>query len=166
MLGRSVLGAVDDAQILPPAALDRRLQQFPPPSTSDESQRFHHHALTAAFGALLPPGRGFGSTVFLIQVHEPVSGGLKNIRISRAQLRQHFQVPEVGFVAVDGPFAGHQMEGGELEIGQRSDRPAVGAVGVDIALDSLPAGAVLIQPGVRPLASGRCRLQGGNHFSQ
>src|SRR5260370_24641742 len=49
-----ILGAVDDAQVLGPATLDRRLNGTMS-ALRDKLQRLGHHALTPTPGELVPP---------------------------------------------------------------------------------------------------------------
>src|SRR5687768_10152825 len=54
MLRRGVFRAVDDAEVFPAAALDRRLDQALA-APRGELQRLDHHALAAAVREVLPP---------------------------------------------------------------------------------------------------------------
>src|SRR5437867_3977607 len=56
VLGERVLGTVDDAKVLAPAALESGLDQ-PPPRAHEEVERLDDHPLRTAPGDRLPPAR-------------------------------------------------------------------------------------------------------------
>src|SRR4051794_21670196 len=141
VLRQGVFRTVDDPQVLPPPALERRLDE-PPPSLRQEIQGLDHHPLAAAAGEVLPPGRGRLLARGSGQVHHAAGGGGEQVRIGLAEGGEGLQVPEVVLVHVDRPFARQEEEGGEAEVRNGGDRPAVAAVGVGEAARQLEALAV------------------------
>ncbi len=89
---RAVLGAVDDAQVLRPTALDRRLHESAPP-VGDKLQWLNDHALAALAGQLLPPCRRRHAGR-IIEVDDLACGWLKQRGgIASAELIEQLQVP-------------------------------------------------------------------------
>ncbi len=94
-----VVRAVDDPQVLPAAHLQAGLRT---PSLADRhqvGQRFHHHALTAGVGELLPPADARRNTFAVPDIDQQPLGGPEQFRVGGHQPVGDREVP---FVVASG----------------------------------------------------------------
>src|SRR5215207_4348940 len=161
LAGVEVLGAVDDPQVLGPAALDPRLGD-PLPTWGDELERLHHHPLPAGRGQLLPPADGGGEGLGVVEVDEAAVGAPEPVRVGLDQAVAEPEVPGVVAVDEDGALGGEDVERGQAQVLDRGDRPDVAAVGVGVALDVPAAAALGLEQAGDVEAARRALLQGGD----
>ena len=101
VLGRRVLGTVDDAEVLAAAALHGRLHQAAP-AARDEVERLDDHALAAASRSAPPTTRSPAASL-AASVRSTIREGVASSRlgVSRGKLRESLHVPDVILVDVD-----------------------------------------------------------------
>src|SRR6266542_2999573 len=143
--GLGVLGAVDDAQVLAPARLERGLDEAAA-AAGEELERLDDHPLAAAFGKLFPPCGAGALTLGVGGVDDDVRGWMEQV-VRGAEVGECLHVPEVVLVDVDAALACEQVEGGELEVVDRAHRPAVAPVGVHEVGGGVGAGAGAFEQG-------------------
>src|SRR5262249_28354521 len=136
-------GAVDDAEVLAAACLERRLGEAAA-AASDELERLDDHTLAPALRELGPPRAAGALALGLGGVDDEVGGGVEQL-VAGAELRERLHVPEMILVDVDGSLTGEQMERSELEVVDGPHRPAVAAVGVDETSGVFSAGACALE---------------------
>ena len=126
-----VVRPVDDAQVLPAAHLDARLDQLPA-GARQVRQRFDHHALAAGGGQLVPPGHAVGAGLGIGAVHGQPAGGLQQLRCRRDQAVDQFQVPAVVPVGVGGAGRLRGTAAGRQQLERRQSHlgQPVGVAGV------------------------------------
>ena len=123
MLGRGVLGAVDDPQVLATAALDRRLNEAPA-AAGDEVQRLDHHAFAAPAGSASHQAARLGHAHGSAEIDHPIRRGEQQAMDRRRHSAgERLHVPDVVLVDVHGAFAGQQVEGRQAQI---VERPSTG----------------------------------------
>jgi len=125
-------------------------------------ERLDHHPLAAGRGERLPPADAQLLARCVRDIDRLVGRGQKERSIGLAKPFQRLQMPEVILVGVDGSLARQQVERGQLQVGQRFDRPAVAAVGVDIATRHVGAVAIALQERCH-LRAALCSLGQGVH---
>ena len=103
----------------------------------DEVQRLDDHPFAAPPGQFLPPVDPRLLAGRVGHVHDLVRGRQQEFGVGTADLGQNLHVPEVILVRVDVPLGGEQVERGQLEVGERLDRPAVLPVGGHEPVDVL-----------------------------
>src|ERR1035437_9153214 len=141
VLGQGVFRAVDDPQILGAAALDGGLDGPAGLSTRREVEGLDDHALSPTPGQFEPPGNAGGDGLRTSHVNHAIRRCEKQSIVLLADPGQRVHVPDVIAVAVDVAFGGQQVERCELQVGERSDRPCVPLVGIDVeAGHLLPSG--------------------------
>src|SRR5205823_7095820 len=120
----------------------------------------------AAAGQLLPPANALRLADLVGQVHHAERRGQEDRRRGRTDLAELLHVPDVRPVGVDVALGRQQVEGGQLEVRDRGDRPAVAAV-------RLRKGGRRLEPPPVPAEQRRrvglpCRrlLQGGDRLAQ
>src|SRR5262249_46741258 len=102
--GFGVLGAVDDAEGLAAAGLERRLGEAAA-AASDELERLDDHTLAPALRELGPPRAAGALALGLGGVDDEVGGGVEQL-VAGAELRERLHVPEMILVDVDGSLTG------------------------------------------------------------
>ena len=164
LVGR-VVRAVDDPQVLPPAALHGRLDQ-PPLAPDDEVERLDDHAFAAPAGQLRPPVDPLRLARRVGHVHDLVRRRQQQSRIGPADCGQRLHVPDVVLVRVDAALRSPAGGTGPAS-GRRASSPASSTAGrrrrtaptlcsrlAALASTSLPAHASSpLEPRRRPAAS-------------
>ena len=96
---RSVFGAVDDPQVLPPPAFDGRLNQSSS-APGSKSYRLHHHALTARGSQFFPPGDALRLRRRLLQTDHAEWRCQNQGRVGLRQASHHLHLPAMILVRV------------------------------------------------------------------
>jgi hypothetical protein len=134
IFGGVVLRPVDDAEILAAAAFHRWLDQAPR-AAGDELARLDHHALATGRGHGFPPGGGRGDGVRVFEIDFPPAGGGEEHRVLGLQARGQVHVPRMIFLKETAALTGEKMEGGETQVIDPNDVPAVVTVGAAVAVE-------------------------------
>jgi hypothetical protein len=127
VLRLGVVGAVDDAQVLPAADFDAGLDQAAT-ATGEVGVRLDDRTLTAGRGQLLPPGGTGGDGVRVGGVDQDPPGGLDQFGCGVGEPVGDGEVPAVVVVVICAALGGQELEGRQTQPVEAVNGPAVAAV--------------------------------------
>ena len=145
----SVVGTVDDAQVLPAAHLQARLEQpavlagaavlakaagaVGAPGAAggrgEVSGGLDHHALSPGGGQVLPPARRCGHGGRIAGLDGDPAGRGDQVRVGGGEPVGHAEMPQVRALVVGGALGREQLERGDAHARQLVGGPAVAQVG-------------------------------------
>src|SRR5260370_40994476 len=131
VLGKRVLGAVDDPQILGATALYRRLNDATP-TTGNKIERFDNHPFATAASELFPPTNSLSLRNRVRHLDNPTRCGGEHRRGSGAKLLEHRHVPAMVLPGVHLALGGEQVERRHPQIVDGADLPAIPSILIDV----------------------------------